>query len=85
VTKVDKNVLTLSQGYLFSMAGISISYVPLTSHSFFNNYTFDNDTLEGHTRYFFASLALKRFQQCLVAAKCIKSPQFYEILGRKSM
>jgi WD repeat-containing protein 19 len=85
VTKVDKNLLTLSQGNLFSMTGISVGYVALTSHAFLYNYTFDNDTFEGHTRFFFANLALKRFQQCLVAAKSVKSPQFYEILGRKAM
>lgn len=40
MTKVDKNVLTLSQGLIFTMTGISIGYVALTSHAFFNNYSF---------------------------------------------
>ena len=84
-TKVEKNVLTLSQGFIFFMSGISVNFVPLTSHAYFANYSFENDTLEGHSRYFFSNISLRRFQQALVAAKNLKSNQFYEILGRKAL
>jgi hypothetical protein len=84
-TKVESNVLTLSQGNLFYMSGISVNYVPLVSHAFLNNYSFENDNLEGHTRYFFANLSLKRYPQCLIAAKFLRSNQFYEMLGRKAI
>jgi hypothetical protein len=67
------------------MSGVVVSYVPLTSHAFFSNYSFENDTAEGHSRYFFANLSLKRFAQCLVAAKNLKSTQFYESLGKKAL
>lgn len=67
------------------MAGITISFVPLTSHAYFANYSLENDAPEGHTRYFFANLSLRRFQQCLLAAKYLKSTQFYESLGRKAL
>ena len=76
-TRIEKNVLTLSHGFIFFMTGITVSFVPLTSHAYFSNYTFEDDSPEGHTRYFFANLSLKRFQQCLVAAKFLKSQQFY--------
>lgn len=45
MTKVDKNVLTLSQGCIFFMTAGVVNYVPLTSHSFLNNYQFDADSL----------------------------------------
>lgn len=84
-TRVEKNVLTLSQGFIFFMNGITISFVPLTSHAYFTNYSFENDTAEGHSRYFFANISLRRFQQALIAAKHLKSNQFYESLGHKAL
>jgi hypothetical protein len=82
---VEKNVLTLSQGNIFFMSGITVSYLPLTSHAFFANYSFENVNLEGHTRYFFANLSLRRFQQCLLAAKHLRAAPFYDILGKKAL
>lgn len=38
-TRIEKNVLTLSQGNIFFMTGITVSYLPLTSHAFFANYS----------------------------------------------
>lgn len=67
------------------MTGITVSYLPLTSHAFLINYSFENDNFEGHTRYFFANLSLKRFQQCLIAAKYLKAAPFYDILGKKAL
>lgn len=78
-------MLTLSQGNIFFMSGVAVSYLPLTSHAFFANYSFENDNLEGHTRYFFANLSLRRFQQCLVAAKFLRAAPFYDILGKKAL
>lgn len=78
-------MLTLSQGNIFFITGVTVSYLPLTSHAFLNNYSFDNDNLEGHTRYFFANLSLKRFQQCLTAAKYLRSAPFYDLLGKKAL
>jgi WD repeat-containing protein 19 len=82
---VEKNVLTLSQGNIFFMTGVTVSYLPLTSHAFLTNYSFENDNFEGHTRFFFANLSLKRFQQCLIAAKYLRAAPFYDILGKKAL
>lgn len=67
------------------MAGGVVSLVPLTSHAFFANYSFENDSVEGHSRYFFSNLSLKRFSNCLVAAKHLKMNIYYEMLGKKSI
>ena len=67
------------------MSGNTTSYTPLTSHAFFLNYSYEEDSDEGHTRYFFCNLALKRYQNCLIAAKFLRSVTFYEILGKKAM
>ena len=76
MTKVEKNVITLSNGNIFYMAGGAINYVPLTSHAFLTNYKFENDSYEGHSRYFFLNISLKRFNNCLVAAKYLKILNF---------
>ena len=43
-TKIEKNVLTLSHGFIFFMTGITVSFVPLTSHAYFANYSFEDDS-----------------------------------------
>lgn len=40
MTRVEKNVLSLSNGNIFFLAGGAINYVPLTSHAFLSNYKF---------------------------------------------
>lgn len=40
MTRVEKNVLNLSNGNIFFLAGGAINYVPLTSHAFLSNYKF---------------------------------------------
>ena len=84
-TRIEKNALTLSLGNIYFMSGNTTSYTPLTSHAFLLNYPFQDDNDEGHTRYFFANLALKRYQNCLVAAKFLRENPFFDVLGRKSM
>lgn len=44
MTKVEKNVISLSQGNIFFMGGSAINYVTLTSHAFLNNYTYESDS-----------------------------------------
>lgn len=67
------------------MAGGSINYAPLTSHSFILNYKYQDDSLEGHYRFFFLNISLRRFNNCLIAAKFIKSNAYFESLGRKAL
>lgn len=44
MTRVEKNVISLSNGNIFYMAGGAINYVPLTSHAFLNNYKYEQDS-----------------------------------------
>lgn len=67
------------------MAGGTINYVPLTSHAFMANYKYENDSQEGHYRFFFLNISLKRFTNCLIAAKYIKNSLYYESLGKKAL
>ena len=85
MTRVEKNVISLSSGNIFYLAGGSINYVPLTSHAFLNNYKFADDSIEGHSRYFYLNISLRRFANCLIAAKFLKNHQFYEALGKKAL
>ena len=85
MTRVEKNVITLSSGNIFYLAGGAINYVPLTSHAFLNNYRFEDDRSEGHSRYFFLNIALKRFSNCLIAAKFLKNSQYFDALGKKAL
>ena len=78
-------MITLSNGNIFYMAGGSINYVPLTSHAFLNNYKFKEDSFEGHSRYYFLNISLRRFNNCLFAAKEIKNQQCFEVLGTKAL
>jgi len=77
MTRVEKNVISLSNGNIFYMAGGAINYVPLTSHAFLNNYKYEQDSYEGHSRFFFLNISLKRFGNCLIAAKYLKNNHFY--------
>ena len=85
MTRVEKNVISLSNGNIFYLAGGAINYVPLTSHAFLNNYKFGDDSFEGHSRYFYLNISLRRFGNCLLAAKFLKNHQFYEALGKKAL
>jgi WD repeat-containing protein 19 len=57
----------------------------LASHTFLENYKFENDSQEGHLRYFFQNLSLKRFSNALVAAKFLNIYNVYEGLARKAL
>ena len=85
MTKVEKNTICLSNGNIFYMSGGAINYVPLTSHAFLNNYKFQEDSFEGHSRYYFLNISLRRFQNSLLAAKYIKNQQCYDVLGTKAL
>lgn len=86
VTKVEKNVLALVAGSIYFMSsGGTINLLGLSSHTFLENYKFENDSQEGHLRYFFQNLSLKRFSAALVAAKHLNYPNVYEGLGRKAL
>ena len=43
----------------------------LASHAFLGSYRFESDSQEGHLRYFFQNISLKRFGNCLIAAKLL--------------
>ena len=85
MTKIEKNVISLSQGNIFFMGGAAINYVTLSSHAFLTNYNYENDSNEGHTRFFFLNIALKRFNNCLIAAKFLKNNIYYDTLGKKAL
>lgn len=85
MTRVEKNVISLSNGNIFYIAGGAINYVPLTSHAFLGNYKYEDDSVEGHSRYFFLNISLKRFGNCLTAAKYLKNNHFFESLGKKAL
>ncbi len=36
--------MSLSQGNIFFMGGISVNYVPLASHAFLLNYNYESDS-----------------------------------------
>ena len=85
-TKIDKNVLSLSGGclYVFNQTG-QVVMVGLASHAFLQNYRYDADSHEGHLRFFFQNISLKRFANCLVAAKLLEVDVIYDALGRKAL
>jgi hypothetical protein len=44
MTRVEKNPASLSNGHIFYMSNGGISFLPLTSHAFLNNYKHENDS-----------------------------------------
>ncbi len=85
VTKIDDNIICLAQGSVFHLGGASIKMTTLSSHTYLNHYKFDGDDLEGHSRYFYLGIALRRFNNSLIACKFLKNNQFCEALGRKAL
>jgi hypothetical protein len=45
MTKVEDNVICLSQGNIFHVGGASINYTTLASHAFLQHYNFENDNI----------------------------------------
>lgn len=85
-TKVDKNILSLVGGHIYSMGQTGqIGLTVLTSHAFLGSYRFEADSQEGHLRYFFQNISLKRFGNCLIAAKFLDVELIYDALGRKAL
>lgn len=72
MTKVDKNILCLVAGNLYAIGqNGQVGVTGLSSHAFLSNYRFEGDSQEGHLRYFFQNLSLKRFANCLISAKLL--------------
>ena len=85
-TKVDKNILSLVGGSIYAMGQSGqIGVTVLTSHAFLSSYRYEEDSQEGHLRYFFQNISLRRFGNCLIAAKLIDVELIYDALGRKSL
>lgn len=76
MTKIDDNIICLSQGHVFHLGGAAINMTILTSHAYLGHYKFEDDDFEGHSRYFFLGIALKRFNNSIVACKFLKNNHF---------
>jgi WD repeat-containing protein 19 len=90
ITYIDRDLspIILKGGFVYSYArsdGIRGQY--LTTHSYINSWRAQNDSDEGHLRYFLQNLAAHRYADCLeVARTCRKfGTQFYEIIGRHAL
>ena len=57
----------------------------LASHSYFNMWRGENDTEEGHYRYFLQNLALNRFAECFKAATFLANVDVCDFLGRRCL
>lgn len=57
----------------------------LSSHTYLNHYKYEDDDVEGHSRFFFLGIALKRFNNSLIACKYLKNTHFCEALGKKAL
>lgn len=72
ITYIDKDLkpIILKGGFVYSYArsdGIRGQY--LTTHSYINSWRAQNDTDEGHLRYFLQNLAAHRFSDCMEVAR----------------
>lgn len=85
VTKIEDNILCLAQGSMFHLGGASISLTTLSSHTYLGHYKFEDDDSEGHSRYFFLGIALRRFNNSLIACKSLRNAHFCEALGKKAL
>lgn len=85
-TKVEKNILSLVAGSVYAIGGAGqVGMTGLASHAFLSSYRFEGDSQEGHLRYFFQNLSLKRFSNCLISAKLLDVELIYDALGRKAL
>lgn len=87
VTYIDKDLkpIILKGGFVYSYSrsdGIRGQY--LTTHSYINSWRSQNDSDEGHLRYFLQNLAAHRYAECMeVARTSVKFGQnFFEIIGK---
>lgn len=85
MTKIDDNIICLSQGCVFHIGGSAISMSTLASHAYLSHYKSEDDDAEGHSRYFFLGIGLKRLNNSLIACKYLKNSQFCEALGKKAL
>jgi len=76
ITYIDNGLkpIILKGGFVYSYAradGIRGQY--LTTHSYINSWRSNNDSDEGHLRYFLQNLAAHRYLECVEAARvCTK-------------
>ena len=87
VTYIDKDLkpIILKGGFVYSYAksdGIRGQF--LTTHSYVSSWRAQNDTDEGHLRYFLQSLAAHRFNECMEVARTSTkfNQQFFEVIGK---
>ncbi|KRX03337.1 hypothetical protein PPERSA_05695 [Pseudocohnilembus persalinus] len=87
-TILDKGVKPLSMinGFLkcFTPSG-SIQGQYLTSHSYLADYKWEEDTKEGHYRYYLQNLCLNQYSNSLFAATQMDNLKLYDALGRKAL
>jgi hypothetical protein len=76
MTKIDDNIICLSQGCVFHIGGSVINMSTLASHAYLGHYKLEDDDAEGHSRYFFLGIGLKRLNNSLIACKYLKNNQF---------
>ena len=78
----------LKDGYVYSNTradGIRGQY--LTTHSYMNQWRGENDSNEGHLRYFLQNLASHRYEEAIEVARVANrfSQQFFEVLGKQCL
>ena len=90
VTIIDKDMtpVILSDGYIYSSTradGIRGQY--LTTHSYMNQWRGQNDSDEGHLRYFLQNLAAHKYEDAIEVARVSNkfSQQFFECLGKQCL
>jgi WD repeat-containing protein 19 len=90
VTYVDRDLkpVILKNGFVYSHTksdGIRGQY--LQTHTSLNSWRAQNDSDEGHLRYFLQNLALQKYSNCIEVAKlCLRhSVAFFECLGKQCL
>lgn len=87
VTYIDKDLkpIILKGGFVYSYSrtdGIRGQY--LTTHSYMNSWRAQNDSDEGHLRYFLQNLAAHRYADCMEVARTSHKlgQTFFEVIGK---
>ena len=59
----------------------------MTTHSYMNQWRGENDSNEGHLRYFLQNLASHRYEEAIEVARVANrfSQQFFEVLGKQCL
>lgn len=86
ISKSNKTI-NLSDGMVYLLTPqATITFIPLSSHSYLRNYKRGGENDQGHLRYFLQNLSLNRFKEALLAAQFLKEfDSVFEALGKRAI